>query len=119
MKNSIFTQKQSEQKLKVGDIFVSSWGYDETNYDFYQIVRRTQCFMTFRKISRSRDLQAEESKPYNKGIFEAFVPNKGDFIGEEFKSKISTTGIWCKMDESFKLGSKWDGKAVWENTFGY
>ena len=25
--------------IKVGDIFVSSWGYDQTNVDFYQVVK--------------------------------------------------------------------------------
>lgn len=25
--------------IKVGDIFVSSWGYEQTNVDFYQVVK--------------------------------------------------------------------------------
>jgi hypothetical protein len=27
-----------ERKLKVGDILESSWGYDQTNIDFYQVI---------------------------------------------------------------------------------
>lgn len=31
---------QSNRKVpKVGDLFYSSWGYDQTNIDFYQVVR--------------------------------------------------------------------------------
>ena len=33
-----------EQPLKINDILVSSWGYDQTNVDFYQVVKVSKCF---------------------------------------------------------------------------
>ena len=27
--------------MKQGDVFVSSWGYEQTNVDFYEVVRTT------------------------------------------------------------------------------
>lgn len=29
------------EAVKVGDIFVESWGYDQTNVDFYEVVAKT------------------------------------------------------------------------------
>jgi hypothetical protein len=38
------TQTQIENKygVKPGDIFFTSWGYDQTNIDFYKVVRVTK-----------------------------------------------------------------------------
>lgn len=33
----------------VGDILYSSWGYDQTNIDFYEVVRRTEKSVWLRK----------------------------------------------------------------------
>lgn len=30
------------EPLKVGDIFYSSWGYDQTNIDFYKVLEITK-----------------------------------------------------------------------------
>ena len=40
--------------VQVGDIFRSSWGYDQTNIDFYQVVSRTQKMLTVRMIRKER-----------------------------------------------------------------
>jgi hypothetical protein len=78
-----------ERKLKVGDILESSWGYDQTNIDFYQVVklvgkssvslRQMACastpeqgFMTAYKTPTTplgepftkREGQLEDGKPY-------------------------------------------------------
>jgi hypothetical protein len=36
--------------LQVGDIWSSSWGYDQTNVDFYQVLKVTAKTVTVRKI---------------------------------------------------------------------
>ena len=35
-------QEQNNHGLKVGDILCSSWGYDQTNNDFYKVVRTSK-----------------------------------------------------------------------------
>lgn len=37
--------------VKVGAIFVSSWGYDQTNIDFYQVVAVTPASVRIRRIA--------------------------------------------------------------------
>tara|TARA_R110000824_G_scaffold9642_6_gene42868 strand:+ start:775 stop:1293 length:519 start_codon:yes stop_codon:yes gene_type:complete len=36
--------------LKVGDVLYSSWGYEQTNVDFYVITRRTKCTVTLAPV---------------------------------------------------------------------
>lgn len=33
------TKTNAEYGFKVGDVFVSTWGYDQTNADFYKVTR--------------------------------------------------------------------------------
>ena len=59
----------SENKLgiEVGDIYSSSWGYDQTNVEFYEVVAVTPATIKIREIA----CQVEE-----RGI----VPVKGRFL---------------------------------------
>lgn len=40
----------NEDGHKPGDLFYTSWGYEQTNIDFYQVVRVTRCTMVIREI---------------------------------------------------------------------
>lgn len=39
---------------KLGDILVMSWGYDQTNIDFYQVIAVTKASVRLRKIEGKR-----------------------------------------------------------------
>ena len=45
------TKNQSHQ---IGDIFYSSWGYEQTNVTFWQIVKLTEKTAWFRPIKKQR-----------------------------------------------------------------
>jgi hypothetical protein len=68
---------------KVGDIYYTSWGYEQTNIDFFQVVRLTPKGVVFRKIAEDRKdtgwLQGTA-----KGI-------KDQFVGEEFRVNFSVS----------------------------
>jgi hypothetical protein len=38
-RSDLKAERSKPHTLKVGDILVSSWGYDQTNIDFYQVTR--------------------------------------------------------------------------------
>jgi len=40
--------------VKVGDIFYTSWGYEQTNIDFYEVVRVTEKTAHIRELKQSR-----------------------------------------------------------------
>lgn len=62
--------------LKVGDILYTSWGYDQTNVDFFQIVNiPSKCFVEVRKIKQAYTYQDGNSSmsAYTSGVKDSFV----------------------------------------------
>jgi hypothetical protein len=73
-----------DHSLKVGDVLYSSWGYDQTNVEFFQITATTQKTVTFREICQSRgrdgtlsdsgtcapikNMWTNDSKPYTRTV---------------------------------------------------
>ena len=41
------------QHIEVGDIFRASWGYDQTNIDYYKVVRKTKKMVEVVEIGRT------------------------------------------------------------------
>lgn len=69
--------------FKIGDIIYNSWGYDQTNVDFYQVVRCTKSSVFIRPI------KAEYSDRSAGCDMAAYVtPLKNEFTGEEIRKKI-------------------------------
>lgn len=68
----------------VGDILYSSWGYDQTNIDFYQVVKVTEKTITVKEISYKSE--------YDSSMSGYKVPVKNAFIdGIEYSRKVITT----------------------------
>jgi hypothetical protein len=62
---------KNELGIKVGDIFSSSWGYDQTNVNFYEVVSVTA------RTVKVREIGAEYS---DDGGFRRLRPAKGRFL---------------------------------------
>jgi hypothetical protein len=64
--------------VKIGDIFQFSWGYDQTNVDFYQVVQKHGRILTLREIGqRSTDTETGNSMAdYRVPVKDAFVIHK-------------------------------------------
>lgn len=67
--------------LQVGDVLVSSWGYDQTNIDYYQVTRRTAKTVSIRPIAGDRGS--------NDGWTGDCVPKPGRFTGPESQHKVT------------------------------
>ena len=95
-------KRQAEKKLacashdvKPGDIFRCSWGYDQTNIDYYQVVSISGQMATVRAIgcmSEETGFMSGES-----------VPALGHFIGEPFRVRIQKWDV--KSEPYFKAHS--------------
>ncbi len=48
------TEQTNKKPVKVGDIFYSSWGYDQTNIDFYKVAAVKNQTVTLRKLNDIR-----------------------------------------------------------------
>ena len=67
---------------KPGDIIYNSWGYDQTNVDFYQVVRCTKSSVFIRQI------KGEFASSAGCDMAAYVTPLKNEFTGEEIRKKI-------------------------------
>jgi len=97
--------------FKVGDIVTNSWGYDQTNVDWYRVTRTSASYVWLREISA----QVEETG-FMSGRSVPHVdttdadPTKWNFRDiadrKEFRRKASGDHVTMRHG----CGSKWDGR---------
>ena len=97
-------------KVKVGDIYYTSWGYDQTNIDFYQVVNRTAATVEVVKIGKN----CVDSMT---GV-DMVVPDPNPMVkwGDTIKRKINTTGFKIA---SYAYAYPWDGEPKHETAAGW
>ena len=102
-KEKKIAKAQAREQLKIGDIFHSSWGYEQTNCDYYQITRIEGNFMYLRSIGRK--MTGTEG---GNGMSGYMLPVKDAFLADEpeFKKVIS---FYPRL-ESYESVSLWDGR---------
>jgi len=87
-------KKEGLKNVKVGDLFYDTWGYDQTNVDFYQVIDKKGQKVTFRPISQTL---VSEDKRADYGKVKA---NIDDFIGEPF-TKVLRSDTFKTTSYSF------------------
>ena len=88
--------------MKKGDILVSSWGYEQTNIDFYEVVNATEKTVTLIELASRR-----ESEGYMR--YKA-MPIPGCGQGKPFRRRIldCCDVLACKIN-SYAIARLWDG----------
>lgn len=89
----------------VGDIFYSPWGYEQTQIDYYQVVKTTAAMVTLRKIEKVIVRGQGEPQEYVMPIADAF---KGDAFSKKVRAS-SYQGAAVTLT-SYSSAYKWDGK---------
>ncbi len=105
-------------KIKIGDIFVSSWGYDQTNIDYYQVIDRTKKMISLKMIQKNLTPETKmgsSTEPKKNCFFEITHP-----YNETLKRKIL---YGYKNQPMIKITScqyayPWDGKKRTETYTG-
>jgi hypothetical protein len=122
------TVKERIEKVEVGTIFVSSWGYDQTNIDFYKVVKMTEKTVWIQEVEKEYVEQTgwahftvkatDVVKKYTKFIYN----NEGVKVGEtEIEAPIIRKKIGGSYDRvyvrisSFEYANIWDGKEKHES----
>lgn len=77
-------------QIQVGTLLHGSWGYDQTNCEFYQVVSKKGWYVEVRSIGGKT---VEDSEGY---MCENFVPKKDSFIGDPIRKKITAFGLSMK-----------------------
>lgn len=99
-------RRETAHGLSVGDILFSSWGYDQTNVDFYEVVRVPSArFAVVRQIKQ----ETTENSSSMSGVT---VPKPGEFVSTAKESIRSAAGWHCLNGGNLTMGSlqKWDCK---------
>ena len=100
---------ENQDKYEVGEILYSSWGYDQTNIDFYQIVKKTKSMITIQGIGK----EYLDTKYASEDLVK---PVKNAFIGKEMRKKVGPYGVSIS---SFQNASLWDGKPKYQTAYGW
>ena len=84
------TRRQERDKmaaqLKVGTVLRYSWGYEQTNCQFFEIVARSGLMVTIQEIEAESTRRSGDMAGYVK-------PRPGRFIGEPLRKRIGPWGI--------------------------
>lgn len=99
--------KEPKHNIKIGDIFYNDWGWEQTNIDFYQVVKTTAKTITLRRVK-------DTSNDYNSyQMSGSKIPIKDDFCNDELlrKTPYLLSGKWW-VNFEYGAGSQWDGKPM-------
>ena len=94
---------------KVGDIIVNSWGWEQTNINFYQVVRVTNKTIEIKEI----ESKIVDGSMYAHGMACDVVPKINSFleIGASYKLRVYANGR-LSCPKSYYYMKKWDGRPM-------
>jgi hypothetical protein len=96
-----------QHNVKVGDIFYCSWGYDQTNIDFYQVTQVKGKNVVIREIGKV--------SPGGDVTSERVVADPNEFVGPPMLKRLQQAGggdrVYIKV-HSFANAYPWDGHAL-------
>jgi hypothetical protein len=108
--------EQNERKnflhdVKIGDIYSTSWGYDQTNIDFYEVTAIKGKVVEVREVAK-KDVSEAGDRGYDRVIA---VP--GRYVGPVIRVLPRPPSGSFKVEGHY--ASKWDGKPQHQTASGY
>lgn len=110
-------EREAAASVSVGDVFEASWGYEQTNVDYFEVVEKHGQFVTVRPIA-SRTV---ETTGWMQSMVEA-VPgcylSSSTLLDGKSSARRKVKGTVDKpyIDlKSFVSAGKWDGKPDYES----
>lgn len=100
---------ENQDKYEVGKILYSLWGYDQTNIDFYQIVKKTKSMIVIHQIGK----EYLDTKYASEDLV---MPVKDYFIGKEMKKKVGPYGVTLN---TYANATLWDGQPQYQTAMGW
>jgi hypothetical protein len=104
------------EKMELGAILVSSWGYEQTNVDFYVVVEMTAKMVKLLPLHK----KTRQEDGYCSMAGTTTATKETNFRGEILKKKIQNGGYseggYVKI-ESYAYAKLWDGKKKYESWY--
>ena len=101
-------KSKAAEEIKVGDIYSSSWGYDQTNVDFYKVLEVKKASAVIVKVG--------SETVSDRGSCTDVVAVPEVETGEPMLKRIGEYGFKVR---SFAHATKWDGKPKYATGWGY
>jgi hypothetical protein len=98
------TKQAAKHNLKAGDLLISSWGYDQTNVDFYEVVGVSASMIRIRK--RNSEIKPVLAPGGGSTMSGTISPADG-FASEEVLSRRVNPLGGVKI-ESYAYAYAWD-----------
>lgn len=106
-----------QHTFQVGDILYNSWGYDQTNIDWYEVTAVRGKQIVIREIA-GKVADAPGYSPMS-GMT---VPCPGQYVGPEITKRPTGylhNGVWNEsVSFDHGCGSRWDGKPKYCSWYG-
>ncbi|MEW6881436.1 hypothetical protein QEV13_08410 [Trueperella pyogenes] len=99
----------AESRIGVGTIFVSSWGWEQTNVDFYIVTKATAKMVTLLPIGK----RVHETLTW---ASETVTPDPDNILGDPIRRKIHTyAGHPSVSINQCEEASIWSGEPVFRS----
>jgi hypothetical protein len=95
-----------KHSVKVDDIFYSSWGYDQSNIDWYQVVKVTPASVYVRKVRSALSDDGRNVVPVINGFTSDRKPELHRV--QSYTDRDGSEHVWLHWT-SFASLSPWDG----------
>ena len=102
-------RKAERLELKPGDLLHYSWGYDQTNCEFWQVVKVTAKTATIREIGSKTT-----GKETGNSMASYLVPCPDQFFGPEIRRRCCGPKA---VNTSFGSASLWDGRPKYSSWY--
>jgi hypothetical protein len=103
-------RREFKHEFNVGDILDASWGYDQTNVNFYEVTK-----ILGSQMIELREIAQKEVKSDSGADYVIAVPGK--YISPPLRKRVSL-GHGVRIDSSI-YASKWDGKPKYQTSSGW
>jgi hypothetical protein len=107
----------SGHTLKVGDIITNSWGYDQTNVDWYRVVRVSSVYVWLETVGGHLVEATGPMAGMETLHVDVSADNPAEWApkgsGKITKHKASGQSVTMK----FGSGSKWDGRPLYSSWY--
>jgi len=102
--DSLDARRTYQHGFVVGDILNTSWGYDQTNVEFYEVVEVKGKVLVVRQVAQ----EAKESDRHADQV----VAVSGKFVGPAMRVLPTPNGVKIEGHHA----SKWSGKPVYQTS---
>jgi hypothetical protein len=106
-------KSRSNAGIKVGQVFVSSWGYDQTNVNYYEVVELVGKASVRARAIRGMACEGSEMESYGDRGYSMPSDDADRHFGEAFLAKVDGNCI-----KSSKIAGR-DGASAWKGTPNY